>query len=758
MHKTFQEALQKVDFPSGREKQDAVFDAFRAGKHVILKAPTGWGKTFAVNAALGEGHHIYSLPLRVLVDSLAEATNEFKLYECVAHHGQERNHPFLDPGDDPEHPFRLVYTTLDQTLSAFLGIPIGVSLRQGNILPAVVDNSHLIFDEFHLFEPEKSWTTALFALQRSKQNCVVLTATLSDYMLKFLADFLANQTEVGKVEVIEAARPFVNRKKLDKGDGFTDIDQLKLGKRTIIIRNDIASAKETAKELQNSENVDLPVYLLHSEFLAADRKEIETRIKEIFGEEGTDEAILVATQVVEAGIDITCDVMHTDLCPPSSFIQRVGRNARYEGEEGTIIWHPVENPGPYRSQKELIGTLEDYLEGKRLLDEKTEQEIINLSELFDKKQVEKFKSRVVREVDKLRADRDYSAYKEMIRSIDNKNVAIGTNLNQSYNFVSVSRSKFYNEDGFFYKAACEKPSKYGVYDSERRDVVVTNNLEHADFILLDSDFVGYRPNMGFTFNDLGGREKFIDPSKDTYTKYDYENETYEEHINRLYESLPTVSWMIERLADHDLIQTKSNANFITRFLIWAHDLGKLSLKWQEAHQVGADGIPIAHSEKEGKFARVKRPPKHAWISAWTVLKYLKDRFGDQGKGLLLTKSVFWAIADHHGYSDKLEQTDIKPFKIGFLDYLDNMTARSNWVKDDWNSSILNPLILKKSKTENVLRNFQNEGFQLLPDDELSLYFMFSYILRKTDQKATELVSKEMVIEKESNKSKGNMIC
>lgn len=74
MYKTFQEALNEVGFLSGRSGQDDVFDAFRSGKHVILKAPTGWGKTFAVNAALGEGHHIYSLPLRVLVDSLEETT------------------------------------------------------------------------------------------------------------------------------------------------------------------------------------------------------------------------------------------------------------------------------------------------------------------------------------------------------------------------------------------------------------------------------------------------------------------------------------------------------------------------------------------------------------------------------------------------------------------------------------------------------------------------------------------------------------
>src|SRR5699024_8778454 len=150
---------------------------------------------------------------------------------------------------------------------------------------------------------------------------------------------------------------------------------------------------------------------------------------------------------------------------------------------------------------------------------------------------------------------DYSAYDEMIRSIDNKNVAIGTDLNESYHFISVARSKFYNKKGFFYKAAKEKPSKYGMYNSEHREVVLTERLEAADFILLDADFVGYKEDYGFTFEELEGAEHFVDKSKDIHTGYDYENETYEEHINRLYEMMPTVSWMIEHLAKYRLVGT-----------------------------------------------------------------------------------------------------------------------------------------------------------------------------------------------------------
>ena len=759
MHKSFQEALNRAGFPEGREKQDHVFDAFRAGKHIILKAPTGWGKTFAVNAALGDGHHIYSLPLRVLVDSLADATNEFELYESVAHHGQERNHPFLDPGNDTKNPVRLVYTTLDQTLSAFLGIPIGVSLRQGNLLPAVIDNSHLIFDEFHLFEPEKSWTTALFALQRSALNCVILTATLSDYMLSFLEEFLS-KTSVGKeygVEVIEADRPFVNKKELVKGDGFKDLENLEIGDRTIIIRNDIQSAKDTATLLRNSDKIDKPVYLLHSELLSNDRRSIENTVKEIFNENSDEPGILVATQVLEAGIDISCDVMHTDLCPPASFIQRVGRNARYEGEKGKIIWHQTDRIGPYRSQKKLIQKLGDFLEINIVLQEKTEQEIVNLSIPFDEEQVSKFKQRNVREVDRLRSQRDYSAYREMIRAIDNKNVAISTNLNQAHHFVSVSSSKFYNQEGFFYKAAREYPSKYGVYDSDRNEAVLTTRFESADFILLDPEFVGYQENYGFSFYELGGFEKFIDDSKNKQTFYDYEYETYEEHINRLYQKLMTVSWMVNHLAEHKLISSRKNAAFVSKFLVWAHDLGKLATQWQEAHQVSLNDVPIAHSEKDGKFSRIKRPPKHAWMSAWIVLDYLKYRFGESTEGVELTKSVFWAIADHHGYSDNLRKKDIKPYEIGFLDYLDEMTKRNSWIENDWNSSILKPIQINEADTHTIHLQLSSESMKLQQSDDLSLYFMCSYILRKADQNATELVSIKKEVEKTRNESTGNMI-
>lgn len=47
--------------------------------------------------------------------------------------------------------------------------------------------------------------------------------------------------------------------------------------------------------------------------------------------------IIVATQVVEAGVDLSAQLLVTDLAPWSSLVQRFGRCARYEHERGEVV-------------------------------------------------------------------------------------------------------------------------------------------------------------------------------------------------------------------------------------------------------------------------------------------------------------------------------------------------------------------------------------------------------------------------------------
>jgi hypothetical protein len=55
--------------------------------------------------------------------------------------------------------------------------------------------------------------------------------------------------------------------------------------------------------------------------------------------------ILISTQVIEVGIDITSDIMHTEISSIDSFLQRIGRCARYQNEKGEIYVYDVLNGG-----------------------------------------------------------------------------------------------------------------------------------------------------------------------------------------------------------------------------------------------------------------------------------------------------------------------------------------------------------------------------------------------------------------------------
>jgi CRISPR-associated endonuclease/helicase Cas3 len=85
----------------------------------------------------------------------------------------------------------------------------------------------------------------------------------------------------------------------------------------------------------------ITLVLLHSRFFREDRRIKEERLGSLFGKGANSPAILVATQVVEAGLDLSCEHLHTELCPMNSLVQRGGRCARFVGEEGTVHVYPL---------------------------------------------------------------------------------------------------------------------------------------------------------------------------------------------------------------------------------------------------------------------------------------------------------------------------------------------------------------------------------------------------------------------------------
>ena len=97
----------------------------------------------------------------------------------------------------------------------------------------------------------------------------------------------------------------------------------------LVVRNTVLDAQETARAI---EDAGLPVLLAHAGYLAADRVEIDSELRSLFGESGVNRPglqVVVATQVVEQSLDVDFDFMVTDLAPMDLLIQRVGRLHRH---------------------------------------------------------------------------------------------------------------------------------------------------------------------------------------------------------------------------------------------------------------------------------------------------------------------------------------------------------------------------------------------------------------------------------------------
>lgn len=102
---------------------------------------------------------------------------------------------------------------------------------------------------------------------------------------------------------------------------------------TLVVVNNVRRAQDVYEQLQKTRAADR-IALIHSRFRPPDRK----RPDEILYAGGA--RIVVATQAVEAGVDVSARVLITELAPWSSLVQRFGRSNRYgEFEEGAeIFW------------------------------------------------------------------------------------------------------------------------------------------------------------------------------------------------------------------------------------------------------------------------------------------------------------------------------------------------------------------------------------------------------------------------------------
>lgn len=333
---------------------------------LLLKAPTGSGKTesilapflsqFIDNNFYIAPRMIYVLPMRVLVNSVAERIKKYtqKISPCVSvevQHGDIPNSPFFI-GD-------IIVTTLDQFLYGFARASGQVG-RHLDIPAGSIASSIVVFDEAHMYRDGFTFSimrALMEILCRSNVPFVLMTATMPESLKESLFERIPlgdDQILIGDVPAKPNLKIAFEDKPLYSNDDVNMSDELlnKISKhKTLIVVNQVKRAQKIYEgiKLQLGLN-DNQIVLLHSRFTRGDRKTHEEKALSLIPhkEEGKivipkGVGVVISTQVLEAGIDFSAELLLTELAPADSLVQRSGRCARYEGEKGEMVIFPVED-------------------------------------------------------------------------------------------------------------------------------------------------------------------------------------------------------------------------------------------------------------------------------------------------------------------------------------------------------------------------------------------------------------------------------
>lgn len=644
--------------------QQRVRDLVRAGKRVLLQAPTGAGKTLAALAPFIEAQAdeqpelfpykcLYAVPMRVLANQFTVEWNNWKIRRGL----QRRLNISIQTGEQPDDPkleADLVFCTIDQLLSSALCMPYGVGRGSANINMGAVASSYLVFDEFHLFQPDAALPTTLHMLKTLAAHVpwVAMTATFSSTLLQGLGEWLdavvVPEDEQTRAEFANLpSQQKTRRWHAAEGELTAQAVLARHNHRSIAICNRVTRAQQLYADLVAQLGPEC-VILLHSRFYKDDRRAIEERLRREFGKDRTlhspQDMILVATQAIEVGVDISSEVLHTELAPANSLMQRAGRCARYQGEIGDVfVCRPLNDQGelvyaPYleREEKALFEPTWDALQQVSgcALTFTDEQALLNtVHGEADARLLQTLRDETAKHRRKLQQAQagDTAVGRDLIRDVDTRLVIVHPSPNGDDNLC---RNPWYY-DGF----GLQPNILYGQFDAIQQladeleietgkplwfprllpDEEVENERFAPRYVwepLTDKSMIGpatviavhpaladysYSPaglSLGFRLGIAGTggaelrirRDGKMDNGHTGYTR-----ERYEEHIagllrayrnghkNRDIADYPPLSDEIAYAAarvEADLSLPSGSLDRAARLLIAMHDLGKLSEGWQ----------------------------------------------------------------------------------------------------------------------------------------------------------------------------------
>ncbi|MFP3168914.1 MAG: CRISPR-associated helicase Cas3' [Thermoproteus sp.] len=352
----------KVDEERLRQQLKVAEEIMRSEDVVVLKAPTGFGKTeawlapflnqwevgewFAPRMYVVEPVHALLRQMRDRVKASVSALGRGSI-TVDEDHGELLRPTYLYAGV-------ITLTTVDSLVYGYLAQRVyrpWKGLKKGYYtFPAgLLATSYIVFDEAHLIQDDAYLGPRIFGkvicdLASAGAKVVVSTATVSSAFLKYVdcgyreLDLLQGRRDV---EVVW------REKKIDP----SDID---CGGLSLVIVNTIPKARELYKQIRRRCGED-KAWIIHSLMRRQEREKALEMVKE--AAKSRNGGVLVGTQAVEVGIDLDFGVLYTEVSPLDSLVQRVGRVGRRGAGRAYIF--DVESEAPYI--KELVNATRELL-------------------------------------------------------------------------------------------------------------------------------------------------------------------------------------------------------------------------------------------------------------------------------------------------------------------------------------------------------------------------------------------------------------
>lgn len=320
----------KKRFHSPRPVQKYMED--HSARNVVVVAPTGSGKTEGALLWAGADKLFYTLPMKVSANGIyrrlhdAEDSGGAYGFEQTALLHSDAVAAYLDSDAQDWTLARSRYrvargfaypvtvSTVDQLFS-FVFRALGTE-----IFAATLKYSRIVVDEMQAYEPKLLamlvWGLKFIASMGGRY--AVVTATLPEFIKKSLGQ--EGKDYVAQEFTHDMRRHVLRLMPESFSDGSFDLElirrQAKEG-RVLVVCNTVKNAQELKRQLPEAS-------LLHARFIKKDRDRLEKEII-AFQADPSNRGVWIATQLVEASLDIDFDFLHTELCSADSLLQRLGR-------------------------------------------------------------------------------------------------------------------------------------------------------------------------------------------------------------------------------------------------------------------------------------------------------------------------------------------------------------------------------------------------------------------------------------------------